>query len=464
MRLSTGLRSSTVFALLSFSAFASPALAGSDLPPVKVSDGNAVAECATPGRLMSFIKARNPNYDAKFEQIATEYMRHGEELGLRWDYGFFQMLVETGFLSFTGDVKPDQNNFAGLGTTGGGVKGEKFKDVSDGARAHLEHLAMYSGQKIENPVAERTKNIQDWEVLTKWQKSIKGPMTFGQVAKQWAPTTRSYASDIQAVAERFMKGACKDADPNPERVAEAHKGKAGTLPEPVKVADQADVAKPEAAKETVTAEAAVTAPTATATVPSMTKGDELAKRANDEARSEGAAKSGLGVGSIVTAAAAALGVGEASTSPEVKILNAAPAVEATEGAAVAAKVSEATSKSGEATSKSGEASVEMASLTSIGKPGIKSEADAKASKAEKSAAGGKCKVLTASYGGESAVIVKATIDAVVNYTVLHVNSGSEKREADAYIAAYAKGGETVGSDFKNQDQALDKAFELCPEG
>ena len=153
MRLSTGLRSSTVFALLSFSALASPALAGSDLPPVKVSDGNAVAECATPGRLMSFIKARNPNYDAKFEQIATEYMRHGEELGLRWDYGFFQMLVETGFLSFTGDVKPDQNNFAGLGTTGGGVKGEKFKDVSDGARAHLEHLAMYSGQKIENPVA-----------------------------------------------------------------------------------------------------------------------------------------------------------------------------------------------------------------------------------------------------------------------------------------------------------------------
>lgn len=461
MTLSTGLRSSTVFAFLSFSAFATPALAGSDLPAVKVSDGNAVVECATPGRLMSFIKARNPNYDSKFEAIATDYMRHGEDLGLRWDYGFFQMLVETGFLSFTGDVKPEQNNFAGLGTTGGGVKGEKFKDVSSGARAHLEHLAMYSGQKIENPVAERTKNIQDWEVLTKWQKSIKGPMTFAQVAKQWAPTTRGYASDIQAVAERFMKGACKDADPNPERVAEARKGKADAASEPVKVADQADVAKPAAANETVTAEAAVTAPTATATIPSMTKGDELAKRANDDARSEGAAKSGLGVSSVVTAAAAALGAGEASASPEVKILNAAPEVAASESAPQAIK-------DGDSAANPSQTNVEMASLTSIGKPGVKpdakTEADVKDSKVEKSAAGGKCKVLTASYGGESAVIVKATIDAVVNYTVLHVNTGSEKREADAYIAAYAKGGETVGSDFKTQDQALDKAFELCPEG
>jgi hypothetical protein len=34
---------------------------------------------------------------------------------------------------------------------------------------------------------------------------------------------------------------------------------------------------------------------------------------------------------------------------------------------------------------------------------------------------------------------------------------------EAYIAAYAKGGESVGA-FSNQTKALDKAFELCPEG
>ena len=99
----------------------------------------------------------------------------------------------------------------------------------------------------------------------------------------------------------------------------------------------------------------------------------------------------------------------------------------------------------------------------IGKAGVKPDGDVKANKMEKPSSA-KCRVFTASYGGDSAVIVKAVADKVVNYTDLHVNEGSEKREAEAYIAAYAKGGETVGNDFKNQDQALDKAFELCPEG
>ena len=123
---------------------------------------------------MAYLKSRNDKLDAKYEVLATEYMRHGEALGLRWDYAFFQMLLETGYLKYTGDVKPEQNNFAGLGATGGGVRGESFKDVSTGARAHLEHLLMYSGQKVENPTAQRTRDVQDWGVLTAWQQGDQG--------------------------------------------------------------------------------------------------------------------------------------------------------------------------------------------------------------------------------------------------------------------------------------------------
>jgi hypothetical protein len=47
--------------------------------------------------------------------------------------------------------------------------------------------------------------------------------------------------------------------------------------------------------------------------------------------------------------------------------------------------------------------------------------------------------------------------------VLDVNEGAEKREIEAYIAAYARGGQSIG-EFGNQSLALDKAFELCPEG
>jgi hypothetical protein len=77
---------------------------------------------------------------------------------------------------------------------------------------------------------------------------------------------------------------------------------------------------------------------------------------------------------------------------------------------------------------------------------------------------GKCKVWTASYGGQRAVIIKANGNGgMQNYTVLDVTEANEKREVDAYIAAYAKGGEKVGS-FPTQNKALSKAFELCPEG
>ena len=44
------------------------------------------------------------------------------------------MMLETGALRFTGDVRPRQNNFAGLGASGGGAHGESFADVSTGVR------------------------------------------------------------------------------------------------------------------------------------------------------------------------------------------------------------------------------------------------------------------------------------------------------------------------------------------
>ena len=75
----------------------------------------------------------------------------------------------------------------------------------------------------------------------------------------------------------------------------------------------------------------------------------------------------------------------------------------------------------------------------------------------------KCRVWTASYGGQRSVIVKSIIDSVANFTVLDVNEGQESREAEAFISAYAKGGSVAG-EFANQNKALEKAFELCPEG
>lgn len=40
--------------------------------------------------------------------------------GVKADLAFLQAMHETNWLKFTGAVKPGQNNFAGLGTAGGG--------------------------------------------------------------------------------------------------------------------------------------------------------------------------------------------------------------------------------------------------------------------------------------------------------------------------------------------------------
>ena len=86
---------------------------------------------------------------------------------MRWDYAFFQMLIETNYLTFRrpngvpAAVVPADNNFAGVGATISGKPGERFKDVPTGVLAHLQHVLMYSTTRIPNPVAQRTRQVQD---------------------------------------------------------------------------------------------------------------------------------------------------------------------------------------------------------------------------------------------------------------------------------------------------------------
>ena len=420
-----GTRMASVFAVaFPALALAAPAMAA-DLPQVKLSTSNAVPACVTPGRLTAFLEARNPDRAAKFATIAAEYARIGDELGIRWDYAFFQMLLETGSLKFTGDVSVDQNNFAGLGATGRKNPGEAFADVPTGVKAHLQHLLLYAGEHIDDPIAERTRKVQEWDVLGGWQKKIKGPMTFSQLAAQWAPGSRNYARDIAGIAAAFMDGPCLAADPKPEVTALLK-------PRDTRPADPAGPAPDATPKATYT--------------PPKVSGYDLARRANEEARSSGSyIRSSLGAGMLAAldepAPQATAAAASPDIKPDVKILNAeTPEAAAPEQDALL-----------DDRAKS-QATIQTAALAT----GIKGLAAAPA-------AISKCKVWTASYGGTHAVIIKAKADGQDNFTVLDVNEASAQRETDAYIAAYAKGGEKVGG-FMSPEQALDKAFELCPEG
>ena len=62
-------------------------------PNIRVSDTNQVPACVTPERLMEFVKTRNKKLPRRFNDVAAYYQVHGNNLGIRWDYAFYQMLV-----------------------------------------------------------------------------------------------------------------------------------------------------------------------------------------------------------------------------------------------------------------------------------------------------------------------------------------------------------------------------------
>jgi hypothetical protein len=433
-----------IAAATSLAAASLPASAA-DLPQVLISKTNHVPACATPGRLMAFLTSRNHNVDERFSTIAADYMRIGDELKMRWDIAFFQMMLETGNLSFKGDVSASQNNFAGLGATGRNVPGESFPDVATGVKAHLQHLLLYAGVHLDNPVAERTRKVQEWDILSSWQKAISGPITYDQLARHWAPTSRRYGREIASLAETFYGSPCRSPDPNPALLALA---KPGYTPGKTKTAADPKVAMADA----VAANASSDVPT------TKLSGADLARRAVEEARKSGSfVRSGLGAGSLIPPADEAKDVAVGEPEPEksqpVKIINAD--VEPVNAADTAAKT--------EDKKKPAAKNIQTAALGAGTKssvlPGITAKSTMTLSPGQRPS----CKVWTASYGGGHSVIIKARADHQDNYTVLDVNKGSEKREAAAYIAAYAKGGEAIG-EFSNPSQALDKAFELCPDG
>jgi hypothetical protein len=232
---------------------------GVTTPEIRTTAENRVPQCVTPQGLMKVVAERNPALEERFKTIATFYKQHGETLKIRWDYAFYQMVLETNYLMYKrgdgrpGDVKPRQNNFAGIGATGNGVPGESYPDVSTGVLAQLQHLVAYSGERVANPVAPRTRENQD-NIIRQSQR-LGRAVKFGDLTNRWAHD-RNYATSINVVAERFQASMCNGQTT------------------PVAAAPQP------AAKEDVIEE--------------RRKGRDLARKAIEDGRAEGGRRAALG--------------------------------------------------------------------------------------------------------------------------------------------------------------------------
>ncbi|MGE0698696.1 MAG: glucosaminidase domain-containing protein [Hyphomicrobiaceae bacterium] len=207
--------------------------AAEQLPEIRLGPRNRVPACVTPPRMMRFLADRNPQMPAKFRNIAAFYKAHGERTGVRWDYAFFQMIVETNYLLFRnasgkGDVSPAQNNFAGIGTTGGGVPGDSFPDVSSGVLGQMQHLVAYSGERVDQPVARRTREKQD-DIISA-SRRLGRPVTYRDLSGRWA-ADRRYWRSIAFIADTYRRRFCTGPQPpDPEEAAPAEVAAAVSAP------------------------------------------------------------------------------------------------------------------------------------------------------------------------------------------------------------------------------------------
>lgn len=88
-----------------------------------------------------------PKISIPIKNLIETYLTEGDSEGVRGDIAFIQAVHETGKFQFGGDVVPAQNNFAGIGTTGGGVKGHYFNSPQEGVRGQVQHLKAYASKE-----------------------------------------------------------------------------------------------------------------------------------------------------------------------------------------------------------------------------------------------------------------------------------------------------------------------------
>lgn len=103
----------------------------------------------TKSQMLQYINKANPSpkLNTSVSNLIDLFLIEGEIEGVRGDIAFVQATWETNNFKFTGDVDWKQNNYAGIGTVGGGVKGHSFATPQLGVRAQIQHLKAYASKE-----------------------------------------------------------------------------------------------------------------------------------------------------------------------------------------------------------------------------------------------------------------------------------------------------------------------------
>ena len=130
------------------------------------------------------------------------YYQEATAEGIRPEVAFAQMCNETGFLRYTGRVKIEQYNFAGLGAIDRDQSSNSFSSVREGIRAQIQHLKAYA---VKNPTLKYPLVDSRFKYVTKgsaqyveWLGTNENPNHYG-----WA-TTPGYGNALRKIIDDIL--------------------------------------------------------------------------------------------------------------------------------------------------------------------------------------------------------------------------------------------------------------------
>lgn len=156
---------------------------------------------ASQEQCLNYLMRRNPFplVTVAPRQLIAYFYTEAIREGVRPDLAFAQALHETGNFRYGGDVVPLQNNYCGLGTTGGGVKGAWFPDAQTGIRAQIQHLLAYSTKR-----PPRLPVVDPRYELVKRSDKFGGSVTWTDLNGKWAVPGKTYGQKILRIHQQIL--------------------------------------------------------------------------------------------------------------------------------------------------------------------------------------------------------------------------------------------------------------------
>ncbi len=202
-----GARRSTLVGLLLVVALAATACVPSDGSPGSPGVPVQGQSTLSAAELVNWFVANDPPSlpyratGATIQQLAQMFVDEGNRYNVRGDIAFAQSVVETAYFNFPdyGQVRTNNNNFAGIGACDSCGNGFQFSTALAGVRAQMQLLRNYAD------AASRVTNIPDAPIPELWGSNpATASYNFDHYfAKGWAPLWNNMGNGNWATAPDY---------------------------------------------------------------------------------------------------------------------------------------------------------------------------------------------------------------------------------------------------------------------